>query len=59
MFYRKVKRFYFVVSFFIWKVIKNYWCDVKSVKKLECFLFNFFGRSKMKIENFRLGYQTT
>jgi hypothetical protein len=33
MFYRKVKKFCFVVSFFGWIIIKNYWCDVKSVKK--------------------------
>jgi hypothetical protein len=25
-----VKRFCIVVNFFIWIVIKNYWCDIKS-----------------------------
>jgi hypothetical protein len=48
MFYRKVKKFYFVVNFFIWIIIKNYWCDIKSVKKLECFWFDIFGRSEKK-----------
>jgi len=33
MFYRKVKKFCFVVGFFGWIIKKNYWCDVKSVKK--------------------------
>jgi hypothetical protein len=58
MFYRKVKKFCFVVGFFIWIVIKNCWCDVKSVKKLKCFLFDFFGMSEMGIGNFKMGYQT-
>jgi hypothetical protein len=58
MFYRKVKKFCFVVNFFIWIIIKNYWYDVKSVKKLECFLFDFFGRSEMKIKNLAMGCQT-
>jgi len=48
MFYRKVKKFCFVVGFFIWIVIKYDWCDIKSVKKLKCFWFDFFGRSKKK-----------
>jgi hypothetical protein len=48
MFYRKVKKFYFVVDFFIWIIIKIYWCDIKSVKKLECFLFDIFERSEKK-----------
>jgi hypothetical protein len=56
MFYRKVKKFCFVVGLFIWIVIKNYWCDVKSVKKLECFLFDFFERSEMGIRNFTMCY---
>jgi hypothetical protein len=34
MFYRKVKKFCFVVGIFIWIVIKYDWCDIKSVKKL-------------------------
>jgi hypothetical protein len=25
-----VKKFYIVVNFFIWIIIKNYWCDIKS-----------------------------
>jgi hypothetical protein len=58
MFYRKVKKFCFVMNFFIWIVIKNYWCDVKSVKKLKCFLFDFFERSEMGIEIVWFGYQT-
>jgi hypothetical protein len=58
MFYRKGKKFCFIVGFFIWIVIKNYWCDVKSVKKLEYFLFDIFGRSEMGIENLPFSYQT-
>jgi hypothetical protein len=30
-------KFYFVVDCFICIIIKNDWCDIKSVKKLECF----------------------
>jgi hypothetical protein len=55
MFYEKVKKFCFVVDFFIWIVIKNYWCDVKSVKKLECFWFDIFGRSEKGIGNLSMG----
>jgi hypothetical protein len=32
MWYKKVKKFYFVVNFFIWIIIKNYWYDIKSKK---------------------------
>jgi hypothetical protein len=28
----KWKKFCIVVNFFIWIVIKNYWCDIKSEK---------------------------
>jgi hypothetical protein len=48
MFYRKVKKFCFILSFFIWIVIKYDWCDIKTIKKLECFLFDFFERNKKK-----------
>jgi hypothetical protein len=58
MFYGKMKMFCFVVNFFIRIVIKNYWCDVKSVKQVECFLFDFFGRNKRGIENLSMGCQT-
>jgi hypothetical protein len=58
MFYEKMKRFYFVVNFFIWIVIKNYWCDVKSVKKLKCLLIDFFFRSEKGIENLTISCQT-
>jgi hypothetical protein len=27
-----VKKFCIVMNFFIWIVIKNYWCDIKSEK---------------------------
>jgi len=27
-----MKKFCIVVNFFIWIVIKNYWCDIKSEK---------------------------
>jgi hypothetical protein len=27
-----VKKFCIVVNFFIWIIIKNYWCDIKSEK---------------------------
>jgi hypothetical protein len=43
-----VKKFCFVVGFFIWIIIINYWCDIKSEEKLECFGFDFFGRSEKK-----------
>jgi hypothetical protein len=47
-FIEKWKMFCFVVDFFIWIIIKNYWCNIKSVKKLECFLFDIFERSEKK-----------
>jgi hypothetical protein len=30
-----MKKICIVVNFFIWTVIKNYWCDIKSEKKKE------------------------
>jgi hypothetical protein len=51
MFYGKVKMFCFVVNFFIQIVIK-------SVKQVECFLFDFFGRNEKGIENLSMGCQT-
>jgi hypothetical protein len=32
MWYKKVKKFCIVVNFFIWMIIKNYWCDIKCEK---------------------------
>jgi hypothetical protein len=32
-----MKNFCIVVIFFIWIIIKNYLCDIKSEKKWECF----------------------
>jgi hypothetical protein len=29
-------------------IIKNYLCDIKNEKKLECFRFDFFERSENK-----------
>jgi hypothetical protein len=43
-----VKKFYFVVNYFILIIINNDLCDIKSVKKLECFLFDIFERSEKK-----------
>jgi len=37
----KVKNLCCSGFFFIWIVIKNYWCDLKSEKKLECFDVNW------------------
>jgi len=48
MFYRKVKKICFVMDFFIWIIIKKYWCDIKSVKKLKYFLFDIFEKSENK-----------
>jgi hypothetical protein len=60
MFYRKVKKFCFVVNFFIWIIIKNDWCDIRSVKKLECFLFDIFERSEKKNKGgMTMGCQTS
>jgi hypothetical protein len=30
--YKKVKKICIVVKFFIWIIIKNYWCDIKGKK---------------------------
>jgi len=51
MFYKNVKKFCFVVGFFIWIIIKYNWCDIKSIKKLEYFLFDIFGKSEKKYRN--------
>jgi hypothetical protein len=37
-----MKRFCIVVNFFIWIVIKNYWCNIKSEKKWECFNVDWY-----------------
>jgi hypothetical protein len=50
MFCRKVEKNYFVVSFFMWIIIKYDWCDIKNVKKLKYFLFNFFEKNEKKRE---------
>jgi hypothetical protein len=48
-FIEKWKKNCFVVNYFIWIVIKYDWCDIKSIKKLDCFLFDFFFK-KIKIK---------
>jgi hypothetical protein len=35
--YGKVKKFCIIMDFFIWIVIKNYWCNIKSEKKVGMF----------------------
>jgi len=35
--YKKVKKICIVVNFFIWIIIKNYWWDIKSEKKVGMF----------------------
>jgi len=42
-----VKKFCIVVNFFIWIVIKNYWCDIKS-EKSENVLMLIGGKKKYK-----------
>jgi len=59
MFYWKVKKFCFVVDFFIWIIIKYNWCDIKSVKKLECFWFDIFGRSERNRGRMEMGCKTS
>jgi hypothetical protein len=44
---------------FVCCVIKNDWCDIKSVKKLECFLFDIFERSKKNKERMTMSCQTS
>jgi hypothetical protein len=48
MFYRKVKKFCYVVNFFIWIIIKNDWCDIKSVKKVRIFFIWYFWKKWKK-----------
>jgi hypothetical protein len=36
---KKVKKFCIVVNFFIWIVIKNYWCDIKNEKSMNVLMF--------------------
>jgi hypothetical protein len=59
MFYEKVKKFCFVVDYFIWIVIKKLlmWC--KKCKKVRMFfIWFFFGRSEKGIKNLSMGCQT-
>jgi len=41
-----VKKFCIVVNFFIWIVIKNYWCDIKSEKSINVLMWIVVGKSK-------------
>jgi len=43
---KKVKKFCIVVNFFIWIVIKNYWCDIKNEKSMNVLML--FGGWKYK-----------
>jgi hypothetical protein len=55
--YRKVKKICFVVSYFIWIVIKNYWCNIISKKIIIIIIkFFFFFERELKncVENFTL-----
>jgi hypothetical protein len=59
MFYRKVKKFCFVVDFFIWIIIKYSWCDIKSVKKLKCFDLIFLKEVKRNRGKMTMDCQTS
>jgi hypothetical protein len=41
-----VKKFCIVVNFFIWIVIKNYWCDIKSKKSMNVLMWIVVGKNK-------------
>jgi hypothetical protein len=59
--YGKVKKFCFVEVFifiFIWIVIKNDWCDIKSEKSYNILKLTFFERSENKGRGWENGYQT-
>jgi hypothetical protein len=43
-----MKKFCIVVNFFIWIIIKNYWCDIKSENVL---MLIVIGKCKNKIKN--------
>jgi len=46
--YRKVKKFWIVVKFFIWIVIKNYWCNIKSKKSKNVLMIGIKKYEKVK-----------
>jgi phosphoribosylanthranilate isomerase len=58
MFYRKVKKFCFVIGFFYLNSNKKLLMRCKKCKKVRIFLFDIFERSEMGIENFTFDYQT-
>jgi hypothetical protein len=45
----KEKKICIVADFFIWIIIKNYWYDIKNVKKLKCFEADCFLKNENKI----------
>jgi hypothetical protein len=40
--YRKVKKKLYFSEFFIWIIIKNYWCNIKNEKMCKCFDVNYY-----------------
>jgi hypothetical protein len=41
-----VKKFCIVVNFFIWIILKNYWCDIKSEKSKNVLMGIVVGKNK-------------
>jgi hypothetical protein len=41
-----VKKFCIVVNFFVWIIIKNYWCDIKSEKSENVLMLISSGKYK-------------
>jgi hypothetical protein len=48
---KKWKKFYIVVNIFIWIIIKNYWCDIKSEKSNNVLMLIVIVKCKNKIKN--------
>jgi hypothetical protein len=46
-----VKKFCIVVNFFIWIIIKNYWCDIKNEKSENVLVLIVIGKCKKKKKN--------
>jgi hypothetical protein len=48
-----VKKICIVVNFFIWIVIKNYWCDIKSEKSENVLTLIVIEKCKNKIKKYK------
>jgi hypothetical protein len=53
-----MKKFCIVMNFFIWIIIKNYWCDIKSKKSKNIFML-ISGKKYRKVKKKDMNSATT